>query len=286
MEKRNFKTNPVKVFLAVGHSGPDPGAVKGDIREAACNLTVALTVRQELERHGMQVLLSRYTDVENRLPVQIAQCNQFGPELAMAIHTNAGGGSGFEVLCKWSSWANNAIVGKLTQYLQKRIASYCGMPVRETRFRNDLGWLNQVQAPTVLCENFFIDGPNADRYSEPDFLKRIGQAYAMAVLDLYGIPYQSDKSGMVQFYVWDQTGKKQCSCSGKLQNGSHWVPMRKFAQLLGFDVRYDEQTTQIDVYLPEFYAESLFAGSSQLLRRSAFPSQAEQILNGVPDPVN
>ena len=95
MEKRNFKTNPVKVFLAVGHGGPDPGAVKGDIREAACNLTVALTVRQELERHGMQVLLSRYTDVENRLPVQIAQCNQFGPELAMAIHTNAGGGSGF-----------------------------------------------------------------------------------------------------------------------------------------------------------------------------------------------
>lgn len=284
MDKRNFSTDPVRVFIAVGHGGSDPGAVCGDIKESDCNLVVALTMESELKRHGMQVKLSRYCDEEDRLREEIVACNNYGPELAIAIHTNAGGGKGFEVLCRKGSWENNGIVHKLAQFLQKQVQSSCQMPVRDIKFRSDLGWLNQVQAPTVLCENFFVDEPNAHKYAETGFLKKIGKAYAMAILELYGIVYRPESDSILRFSVVEANDyRKECSCFGLLLNGHHYVQLRQLAAVFGFGVYYEVQNKGVLLYPQDLYAESDFGGEHPL-KIDDFPTKAERLLNGIAEP--
>lgn len=81
-----------KVYLGVGHQhgGKDPGAVANGFKEKDLNLTVALTVRDELARHGVSSMMSRDVDLTEDLTERIKECNNYDPTLALDIHHNAG----------------------------------------------------------------------------------------------------------------------------------------------------------------------------------------------------
>ena len=85
-----------RVFIGVGHGGPDPGAVAAGIKESEANLQMALGLKAELERHGVTVGISRTRDEEDRLAEEISEANAFRPDLAVEVHNNAGGGDGWE----------------------------------------------------------------------------------------------------------------------------------------------------------------------------------------------
>ena len=51
-----------KVFIGVGHGGSDPGAVASGAKEKDLNLSIALACRDELVRHGVEVMMSRTKD--------------------------------------------------------------------------------------------------------------------------------------------------------------------------------------------------------------------------------
>ena len=82
-----------KVFIGVGHGGSDPGAVSNDTKEKDLNLSIALACRDELERHGVSVKMSRTKDENDTLSDEIKECNAYSPDLAVDIHNNAGGGA-------------------------------------------------------------------------------------------------------------------------------------------------------------------------------------------------
>ena len=90
--KRDYIKQPPRIFIAVGHGGPDPGSVHGALREADCNLAMAMQLRADLMRHGVQVKLSRYGDEEDRLQGEIAECNQYAPDFALALAEAAAAG--------------------------------------------------------------------------------------------------------------------------------------------------------------------------------------------------
>lgn len=79
-----------KVFIGVGHGGSDPGAVANGFEEADLNLAIATATRDELVRHGVNVLMSRTKDEDDALDDEIKECNAFKPDLAIDIHNNAG----------------------------------------------------------------------------------------------------------------------------------------------------------------------------------------------------
>ena len=80
-----------KVFIGVGHGGKDPGAVGNGLHEADLNLAIALACRDELERHGVTVGMSRVTDENDPVGDEAKECNAFAPDLGLDIHCNAGG---------------------------------------------------------------------------------------------------------------------------------------------------------------------------------------------------
>ena len=94
----------MRVFIGVGHGGPDPGAV-GRVKEADANRTIALELKRLLESYGITVGISRTGDEEDRLADEIAEANAFAPDLAVEVHSNAGGGDGFEVYVQTNRYA-------------------------------------------------------------------------------------------------------------------------------------------------------------------------------------
>lgn len=89
--RHGFRTHH-KVVLDPGHGGPDPGNpglhFPAGVREKDVTLDVALKVRRELERRGIEVLMTRSSDtlinLADRAPMCRADCDLFA-----SIHVNS-----------------------------------------------------------------------------------------------------------------------------------------------------------------------------------------------------
>lgn len=171
-----------KVFIGVGHGGSDPGAVANGLRESDVNLTMALSMKQALERQGVTVGISRTKDEDDRLVEEIRECNAFQPDLAVEIHNNAGGGDGFEVYIN----GRDAVARQLAERIEEEVRAI-GQNSRGVKVSTRLGWVNQVKAPAVLCEGFFLDSKDREIADTAEKQKRFGAAYAKAVLAQLGI---------------------------------------------------------------------------------------------------
>jgi N-acetylmuramoyl-L-alanine amidase len=79
------------IVLDPGHGGQDPGAIgKGGLQEKEINLAVALAVQKLLrEKAGLNVILTRESDVEVGLDDRTVIANQKRADLFVSIHSNA-----------------------------------------------------------------------------------------------------------------------------------------------------------------------------------------------------
>lgn len=171
-----------KVFIGVGHGGSDPGVTANGLRESEVNLTMALAMKQELERQGVTVGISRTKEENDRLVEEIRECNAFQPDLAVEVHNNAGGGDGFEVYIN----GRDAVARRLAERIEEEVRAI-GQNTRGVKVSTRLGWVNQVKAPAVLCEGFFLDSKDREIADTAEKQKRFGVAYAKAVLAQLGV---------------------------------------------------------------------------------------------------
>lgn len=174
-----------KVFIGVGHGGADPGACANGLRESDVNLTMALAMKAELERHGVAVGISRIKDENDRLAEEIRECNAFAPDLAVEIHNNAGGGDGFEVYIN----GRDTVARQLAERIEEEVRAI-GQNSRGVKVSTRLGWVNQVKAPAVLCEGFFLDSGDRVIANTAEKQRRFGVAYAHGVLRQLGVAVQ------------------------------------------------------------------------------------------------
>ena len=185
-----------KVFIGVGHGGKDPGAVANGLREKDINLVMALEMAKILTRHGVEVALSRTADENDPLQEELTEAKAFAPDLAVEIHNNAGSGDGFEVYVQTGVYASQS--RKLAQLVEaqvKRIGQNSrGIKTRLMATGQDyFGWLRLNQCPAVLCEGAFLDSKDREIIDTEQEQQAFGQAYAKAVLEYLGIPFQDIK---------------------------------------------------------------------------------------------
>lgn len=203
----------MKVFIGVGHGGRDPGAVyePAGLYEDEVNLAVALAMKDELEKYQLTVKMSRGTDENDPLNEEIQEANAFAPDVAVEVHTNIGGGSGFEVYRQTStSFGDQSL--RLAQEISDCVRlTYA--PMRNPSIRTKLmstgkdwfGWLRCVNCPAVLCEGFFVDNEiDREFYKDRAALLNLGRAYAHGVLSYLGIKLNPDTGTDVIYRV--QTG--------------------------------------------------------------------------------
>lgn len=78
-----------RVVIDPGHGGHDPGTVTGGSSESRVVLDVALRLEKLLVKDGIEVVLTRRTDVFIPLEHRTALANREGADLFLSIHANA-----------------------------------------------------------------------------------------------------------------------------------------------------------------------------------------------------
>ena len=184
-----------KVFLGVGHGGKDPGAVGNGFHEADLNLSIALACKDELERHGVIVGMSRATDENDPVSDEAKECNAFLPDLGLDIHCNAGGGDGAEVFYHY----NGGTGKKLAENILAEVVNI-GQNSRgaKTRRRTDgkdyYYFVRETACPAVVVECAFVDNAKDIQIIDtPGEQKAMGIAIAKGVLATLGIQYKEEK---------------------------------------------------------------------------------------------
>lgn len=86
-------SNPFRVVLDPGHGGSDEGTVYQDssrrISEKQLTLLLALETAAQLRMNGIEVVLTRTTDLEVPLPVRTALANRLHADFFLSIHMNS-----------------------------------------------------------------------------------------------------------------------------------------------------------------------------------------------------
>jgi len=78
-----------RIVIDAGHGGHDPGAHGNGINEAELTLDVAQRLQKLLDKAGVEVVMTRDTDVFIPLEERTAIANREGADLFLSIHANA-----------------------------------------------------------------------------------------------------------------------------------------------------------------------------------------------------
>ena len=185
------------MFIGVGHGGTDPGATSGNLVEKNINLVMALACKEELERHGINVKMSRTKDEHDPVAQEVKECNAFNPDIALDCHSNAGGGDGFEVF----HWQGSNAGYRLARLIESEIKAL-GQNSRGVKANKKLKFLSSTRCTAVLAEGFFLDNKTdsaiADTTAEQ---QAFGRAYARGILNYLGITHRPKTTSVYRVQV-------------------------------------------------------------------------------------
>ena len=116
------------VMIDPGHGGYDPGACGNGLQEKDITLAIALQLSPLLVSNGIGVGLTRIgdyapnhleNDLNGELNARVTISDDYGADLFVSIHVNAGGGTGQEVLIPGTGGRAETAASKLLYYLQQ-----------------------------------------------------------------------------------------------------------------------------------------------------------------------
>lgn len=168
--------------------------------EKDVNLVEALACRDFLEAHGVQVLMSRTSDENDPLTEEIRECNAFGPDLAVDVHNNAGGGDGFECFFHYKGGISKILAENIEAEVKAIGQNSRGCKTRmNSSGRDYYGFIRETKCPAVIVEGCFVDNATdaqiADAVEEQ---RAFGIAYAKGILKTLGISIKENTTQNTQ----------------------------------------------------------------------------------------
>ena len=150
---------------------------------------MALACRDYLETNGVEVKISRTTDIDKDLNARINECNKYNPDLAVDIHNNAGGGDGFEVYHTIYGGIGKTLAKNIEDEVKKIGQNSRGLKTRKRSDGTDyFGFIKFISCPSIICEGAFVDNKSdAVQIDEDREAKAFGEAYARGILKTLGI---------------------------------------------------------------------------------------------------
>ena len=176
----------VKIFIDPGHGGNDPGAVANGLKEKDLNLKIAKKIANLLSGVAT-VKLSRSTDTFLKLEERARLANNWGADLFVSIHINAGGGTGFEsfVYNRLSSNSKAKTIQKVIHdEIMKQIPDVVNRGMKQANF----AVLRLTKMPAILTENLFIDTKaDANKLKSDAYLDKIAKGHALGIAKALGL---------------------------------------------------------------------------------------------------
>ena len=175
-----------RVVIDPGHGGPDPGAVGiGGLRETDVVLDVSLQMARLLQSRGVDVVLTRTTEVDVDLPPRVSLANSSNADAFVSVHANAlsmarPDVNGIETFYfEGGSSRSRALAAALQQQM---VAISPGSPDRGVR-TGRFFVIRRTVMPSALVEMGFVTGSlDASRLADPNFRRRMAVALAAGML--------------------------------------------------------------------------------------------------------
>lgn len=180
-----------KVFISAGHGGSDPGACANGFKEKDLNLSIAKSCVAELKRHGVEVLMNRTTDVNTTSTQDVNACNSFGPDLAVDLHNNAGGGDGAEAFYHYGGGTGKTLAVNILNELVAIGQNSRGAKTKKgSNGRDYYYFIREIVAPAVIVECAFVDNKTDIQIIDTEAeQKKMGVAIAKGILKTLGIAW-------------------------------------------------------------------------------------------------
>lgn len=179
-----------KVVIDPGHGGPDPGAVGiGGLRETDVVLDVSLQVAQLLQARGVQVLLTRTSEVDVDLPPRVSLANSSGAQAFVSIHANALSLARPDVNGIETFYYEGGRSRTLAEVLQQQLLAVSpGSPDRGAR-PGRFFVIRRTVMPSSLVEMGFVTGAlDAPRLADARHRRNLAVAVATAILQYLALP--------------------------------------------------------------------------------------------------
>jgi len=187
----------VRIVLDPGHGGADPGAMGHGLVEKELTLVLARLVREALLQYeGVEVLLTRESDVTVSLTERARIANEAGADIFLSLHVNAFSDPrprGFESHIH-SSLADTSRTAQIRAAIHQRTAEVFlrfGSLDRGPK-KADFTVLRKTRMPAVLTENGFLTNPEDARLLKDDrFLRAVAEAHARGVAEAFKLTSQT-----------------------------------------------------------------------------------------------
>ena len=179
------------ILVDAGHGGFDPGAIGiTGVHEADLNLAVAFCLKAELEKNGMQVIMTRERDeglgtTQNEsLAARGEIINQCGSDIVISIHMNSfpddPSVSGPMVLFMPGSDKGKTLAETVQQSLNDALG------VDDSSRSEDLYVLRSGNQPCVLVECGFLSNEDEEHsLQQPDYQQKIAKAICEGIVQYF-----------------------------------------------------------------------------------------------------
>jgi N-acetylmuramoyl-L-alanine amidase len=177
-----------RVVIDPGHGGPDPGAVGiGGLRETDVVLDVGLQLAQLLQQRGIQVFLTRTSEVDVDLPPRVALANRSGADLFVSLHANALSMDRPDVNGIETFYFQGGRSYELALSIQRQLMAVSpGTPDRGAR-PGRFFVIRRTVMPSVLTEMGFVTGEvDAPRLADARYRQTLAVAIANGILSYLG----------------------------------------------------------------------------------------------------
>ena len=172
------------IVIDPGHGGPDPGAVGiNGLRETDVVLDVSLQLAQLLQAKGINVLMTRTSEVDVDLPPRVALANNSRADLFLSIHANALSMARPDVNGIETFYFQSSRSRALAQAVQEQMLAISpGSPDRGAR-PGRFFVIRRTVMPSALVEMGFVTGSlDSPRLADPAFRRRLAVALANGLL--------------------------------------------------------------------------------------------------------
>lgn len=185
--------HPFIIVIDPGHGGRDPGTVHHGLRESDIVLNISHLVAERLSHHpGIQVYMTRHTDVFVALAQRPVFANQIGADLFLSIHVNAVRNrphvTGIETWYLPNARENNLSVNshQFARFIQSSVIDATSAVDRGIKNTSNFVVLRDTRMPAALIEvGFLSNAQEASWLGTNTHQRLLAQAIYEGILEAY-----------------------------------------------------------------------------------------------------
>lgn len=228
------------------------------MHENEFNRAVVAKLDVHLKRCGFETLLVAPTDQDTPLHVRTSAANLAKCDFYLSVHANATGGG------EWNSvrgietfiYPGSTMSRKPAEIIQRHLVAGTALPNRGVKEAN-FQVLRETKMPAALVECAFMTNHlDAALLLTETYREECAVELAKAMCEIFNVKYVPLKPPTIPTPVPTPTTQSDTVTvllngvfvgEGKLENGTSYLPVRRLAEAMGLDVKWDQATKTVNL---------------------------------------